>query len=277
MSDSGPNIKAAVQRFHGIHQMPCTAHKLNSSVTDLFKPKAIKERVGKDRLVEYSIFDLNEDGDRRKLIISSEEKAQIELTNSCKETTNQVISRGRKLVGAFRHSEVLTRQLKSKQIELKYESRTKLVQEVPTRWNSTFCMIDSILVNRDALVSLSISEKAVAKLILQHDDFNFLDELSNVLLPLYDLTCSLSGHYYSTSSLLYPSLYRLLNYDMNEMVLVFPEVDMLKNQLLRSIQTRFKLILENDLFLAATYLNFKCKRFESVSYTHLTLPTKRIV
>ena len=39
-ADSGANIKAALEQFH--KHLPCSAHKINSVVDDLFKIKVIK-------------------------------------------------------------------------------------------------------------------------------------------------------------------------------------------------------------------------------------------
>ena len=178
---------------------------------------------------------------------------------------NLAIGDCRRLVGSFRHSEVLTRKLK--QIDLKYDSKTKLVQEVPTRWNSTFCMIDSLLVSKDALSTLSYSDTTVKRLILIHDDFNLLDKLSNLLFPLYELTVSYSGQHYSTSSILYPRIYRLINYDLQETSLTTLEIRTFRDGLLDSLPTRFNMVLTSDVFLAATYLNYKCKTFEFIKDT----------
>jgi hypothetical protein len=60
----------------------------------------------------------------------------------------------KKLVGSFKHSYKLTMRLAIKQKQLGMESKTKLVQDVCTRWNSSFDMIDSIIKNYAALKSI---------------------------------------------------------------------------------------------------------------------------
>ena len=40
IADSGANIKAALEQFH--KHLPCSAHKINSVVDDLFKIKVVK-------------------------------------------------------------------------------------------------------------------------------------------------------------------------------------------------------------------------------------------
>ncbi len=63
-----------------------------------------------------------------------------------------IIAKCRKLVGKFKHSEGLCRKLKAKQERLSLEFRLKLVQDVSTRWNSTFDMLESILINKAPLI-----------------------------------------------------------------------------------------------------------------------------
>ena len=58
---------------------------------------------------------------------------------------------------SFRHSEGLLRRLSEKQYEFHYEVKIKLVQDVSTRWNSTLDMVDLILSNKDALLSMSLN------------------------------------------------------------------------------------------------------------------------
>ena len=42
--DSGANIKCAFEKFNDKH-FPCSAHKINSCVEDIFKTKTIKRYV----------------------------------------------------------------------------------------------------------------------------------------------------------------------------------------------------------------------------------------
>ena len=44
VADSGANIKNAFEKFNDKH-FPCSAHKINSCVEDIFKTKSIKRYV----------------------------------------------------------------------------------------------------------------------------------------------------------------------------------------------------------------------------------------
>ncbi len=95
----------------------------------------------------------------------------------------------------------------------------KLVQDMPVRWNSTFDMIDTILINKDALISMSLERiNAIIKLTTpSENEWNILEELCELLEPLKDLTTSLSASKYVTISLLYPAIYNLINYEFPNM------------------------------------------------------------
>lgn len=129
-SDSGSNFKGALNMFDAkIHKIPCAAHKLNLCVNDMFRVKKISENKNK-----FYVFDYNEDGDLRKKEISPNEKLSIEFINETKSKVLKILKKCKSLVGSFKHSEKLNRQLKETQRNLKYSNPIKLVQDVCTRW-----------------------------------------------------------------------------------------------------------------------------------------------
>jgi hypothetical protein len=103
--------------------------------------------------------------------------------------------------------------LREKQQEYHYEVKIKLVQDVTTRCNSTLDMVDSILSNKDALMSmaLNIENKTIKQFVPDETEFSILEDLSNLLEPLKELTTSFSGKLYSTITSLYPCIYWLIN------------------------------------------------------------------
>ena len=74
---------------------------------------------------------------------------------------NKVASKVKKLVGAFNHNDGLVRRLKEKQVQLHYECKNKLVQDMPVRWCSLFNCLDSVFINKDALKSLALEVENV--------------------------------------------------------------------------------------------------------------------
>ena len=99
----------------------------------------------------------NLNGDFRKTFVDETRKNKIKNLNEIKTNLNAILTKCKHLVGSFRHSEGLLRRLREKQIEYHYEVKIKLVQDVATRWNSTLDMIDSIISNRDALLSMALN------------------------------------------------------------------------------------------------------------------------
>ncbi len=65
-----------------------------------------------------------------------------------------LIAKVRRFVTSFRHSCFLQKALKDKQLAVNSRFRIKLIQDVCTRWNSIFDMLNSIILNKSALKSL---------------------------------------------------------------------------------------------------------------------------
>ena len=159
------------------------------------------------------------------------------------------------------------RRLREKQQEYHYEVKIKLVQDVSTRWNSTLDMIDSILSNKDALLSmaLNVENKTIKPFVPDENEFSVLDDLSNLLEPLKELTTSFSGKLYSTITCLYPCIYWMINGGLSDIKLVNECLVKLRLDLIDSIKKRFKYVFDNNLFIASTFMNYKFKKFEFVS------------
>ncbi|CAF1096031.1 unnamed protein product [Brachionus calyciflorus] len=147
ISDSGSNIKLAVSLLNDeILKLPCSAHKINLCVSDLFKHKKIKIKIDKNNNEIYYVREYDKDGKCKDLEISKQRSDEIVNLNKIREDVlNKILGKCKKMVGSIRHSESLTRLLKNKQESCGLKYKIKLVQDVPTRWNSTFDMIDSIL------------------------------------------------------------------------------------------------------------------------------------
>ncbi len=90
-------------------------------------------------------MDFNEHGLLRKKIIAPETKLEVERLNKIKESMNKIATKVKKLVSAFNHNDGLVRRLKEKQVQLHYEFKFKLVQDMPVRWCSLFNFLDSVL------------------------------------------------------------------------------------------------------------------------------------
>jgi hypothetical protein len=153
---------------------------------------------------------------------------------------------------------------KQKQNEFALDRKIKLVQSVPTRWNSIFDMIESIIINKDVLISLSLERDntSMKKYVPSENEFTILNDLCLLLQPLKETSIIFSGSSYNTISLLYPSIYYLINTCLNELNFMNEAIDILRNVLIESLRKRFKFVFNNDLFPASNFLNHKYRKFE---------------
>ena len=81
-----------------------------------------------------------------------------------------------------------------------------LRQDVPTRWNSTYLMLQSALYFRMAFTHLEISDSNY-KSCPSKDEWDKIEKLSQFLCVFYDITCVFSGTKYPTANLYFPSVF----------------------------------------------------------------------
>lgn len=163
VNDSGKNVVAAMNKFDKVDiKLPCVAHRLNLCVGDLFRPKNI---TCKDE--KYYIFEYTTKYQLRKTEIDPSLVDSIEKMNEIKAYFGTLIKKCKHLVGSFRSSENLTRRLKDKQQELAIGSERKLMQDVVTRWNSTYDMLRSILENKLPLKALRVNAIIYFKFLIK--------------------------------------------------------------------------------------------------------------
>jgi hypothetical protein len=261
-------MKAAVGLFpEDIIKLPCAAHRLNLAVKDLLNPKKIgcdsKADISKQT---YYIYDYNEDDELRKMPIHVEKIKEIERMNTIKSHINDLVSKCKHLVGSFRFSEQLSRKLKEKQNELKVENPIKLIQDVPTRWNSTFAMLSSIVVNEAPLKVLNLDPEndTIHGYVPTSQEFEFIKELCTLLKPLKDLTKLLSGTNYVTISHLYPAVFCFMRYEYKEMNFLNVQIKELKAELEKILSNRFRYVLNSAFFQAVTFMDPQYKKFEFI-------------
>lgn len=104
----------------------------------------------------------------------------------------------------------------------KLNIKRNLCYDVKSRWNSTYCMIDSFLVLREVIEklfnqkhNLHINSKQIKKLTsleLKSDDWTMLTALDVVLKPFFHATKVLSGRDYPSIGLAFYLLLRLKNF-----------------------------------------------------------------
>ena len=91
----------------------------------------------------------------------------------------------RKIVGHFKHSSKAYDQLHKIQSDLDVPTH-RLIQDVRTRWSSTYYMFDRLLEQRQVIAAYSAVNKSVPSLTSQQWDL--IDSLATILRPFVQLT-----------------------------------------------------------------------------------------
>ena len=170
VTDGGFNIKGAV-RLMNLSHLPCIAHKLNLVVQNSLKLSDNQEIDPSDGIDE---------SDLKKLF------------KKCRD-----------MVGFFRRSEVGNRMLVEKQKQLGFESVLKLKQDIRTRWNSTFLMLERLIKLKEPLTIVMITIRE-APSNLSSDEWSIIEDLIPLLRPFDKLTTELSAKQYPTLSTIIP-------------------------------------------------------------------------
>ena len=111
----------------------------------------------------------------------------------------------------FNQSPLATTELEKKQSELKKDGTTfpTLQQDVATRWNNTYFMIQTLLQNKGPLSLLlgdrKVIKSAVAtKLELAKEEWHHMEQLVECLKPFDVTTKQMSAELYPTLGSVYP-------------------------------------------------------------------------
>ncbi|CAH0730540.1 unnamed protein product, partial [Brenthis ino] len=176
-----------------------------------------------------------------------------------------LLTKCRKIAGHFNHSTMAKQELEKIQVRLN-QKVLKVLQDSPTRWNSSYYMLERLDCIKESL-SLYSSNNKIEQ--FDADDWILIQELIKVLKPLEDTTKKLSSQNTCISDVI--PLVRALNkiYDEKNMHIsdisvsaVVTFVSALKNEL----EYRFSEIDKNVLYQVATFLDphYKGKFFSEI-------------
>jgi hypothetical protein len=119
----------------------------------------------------------------------------------------------RKLVGHFKHSSLAMTALKEKQEQLNLEKH-HLIQDVSTRWNSTYFMFERLLEQRWGIYAVlhdeKVSEAKYRCLNPTETQWALLGDMAKVLKPLQIATTALCESEIVSVSLVYPIIHSLI-------------------------------------------------------------------
>ncbi|KAK9991761.1 hypothetical protein SO802_026746 [Lithocarpus litseifolius] len=92
--------------------------------------------------------------------------------------------------------------------ELPFLTSKKVRQDVPTRWNSTYLMIETCLKYRDAFSHLSRIDKYFLN-CPSEEEWERVEKIARVLEPFYDITKLFSGTNYPTANLYFHCVWKI--------------------------------------------------------------------
>ncbi|CAG5044456.1 unnamed protein product [Parnassius apollo] len=113
---------------------------------------------------------------------------EIHVALDAQESVNDAIAAGRRIVTQFNHSQPAQKKLQLIQIELNIPKH-KLIQDVSTRWNSTFYMVERLL-EQNRAISLYISDNSntINFQNLTERQWDLLKECLALLQPFEEIT-----------------------------------------------------------------------------------------
>ncbi|KAL1278883.1 hypothetical protein QQF64_025556 [Cirrhinus molitorella] len=165
-----------------------------------------------------------------------------------------VVALGKKIVGHFKHSQLASSRLQSIQKELGIPIKS-LKQDVATRWNSTFYMMESLVEQKRALAAYAAEFELPASLTA--NQWGILENMITLLAPFEQLTREISSAEASAADVIpaVVALTRLLgkSSDADRGVRTAKEI------LLKAVSDRFSGVQCEPLYLVATMLDARYK------------------
>ena len=186
------------------------------------------------------------------------------------------IARCRNIVSFFHRSVLASEALVKAQKDGEPGKGLTFIQDVATRWNSTYLMLERLVRLRIPLYAVLydraiIKEKDAKILELSDNDWSVAEHLTMILKPLQIATQTMSGEYYPTLGNVYPIIIMLVTNHLKD-----PESDTDHNYvpesvkkcrtaIRQSLERRFKVGQEDILGLTATALNSMHKKLTMFS------------
>ena len=156
---------------------------------------------------------------------------------------NRLVSAGRKLAGHFKHSVVAMTALKGKQDKLGIKQH-HLIQDVTTRWNSTYFRMEQLSEQRVAIYAVlhdpTITKNDQKHLYLKENKWELLSQMVTVLKPLQVATTVFSLEQNTSYSIIYPVINGLLTKHLVVEESDVPAIKNFKRNVSNQLKERFK-------------------------------------
>jgi hypothetical protein len=179
------------------------------------------------------------------------------------QTFRDILTKCRSIVGYFNHSDGRQKELSTCKTP-DGKALKQLIQEVSTRWSSTYGMIKRIY-ERHGPINKVLGEVNKYNLILNENDIRILNESIAVFQPFSQATDILSADKYPTAGLALPIYYKIpvLLKDLVTDSLITKSIKYVLRKGMEINANKFKLD-SNSYLVAATYLTPKYKLFNNM-------------
>ena len=213
------SVVLQTDQFHGTHTAVRLAEHLKSVLVKFNVDTDLVSCVTHDEaanMVAMSRLLHEEDGIQGHVCMAHRLQTAIRHGISKTNGVERLLAAGRKLVGHFKQSAVSSENLREKQLQLNPNKPPLVVlQDVSTRWNSTFFMLSRLVELRTAL-TVVLSDSAITPkkehrdLLLKDQQWTIAAQLVDILRPFELATTIASGQQYVTLSLELPVINKLI-------------------------------------------------------------------
>ncbi|KAL6463619.1 hypothetical protein MHYP_G00280100 [Metynnis hypsauchen] len=169
-------------------------------------------------------------------------------------SVNDAIASSRQIVGHFKHSPLAYSQLHDLQLQMQMQPK-HLQQDIKTRWNSTYLMIESLLEQKRVLCAYVADHDLPTTLTA--NQWALLEKTAAVLAPFEELTRKVSSSTSSTADVI-PSvtvLKRILAKEDG----ADAGIKTMKKTVLQAINKRFSAVEDEPLYALSTLLDPRYK------------------
>ena len=207
-TDNAPDIVKAIRELDspgflpGVYHLRCLGHTINLIVKVVieFEPEtelntgSQSSQRAKSHKDQYIMFDYDEVKSIKRF---------LEITKKC-----------RNICSKFSHSTKMNCLLDEIQVS-NNEPVLNIIQEIKTRWNSTFKMLERLLIVKTSvnrvLNETSNSQNKNKSFLLNEQDINDMGKFVEILSYFNDASHKLSGETYTTASVVIPILQAIRN------------------------------------------------------------------
>ena len=173
---------------------------------------------------------------------------------------SQALARCKRLVGHFHHSAKSSYTLKKKQLDLQHSTHA-LVQDITTRWNSSYYMVERIISQQQPLCA-TLLELRRGDLMPSDAELSTMEAFCRVMKPLVSITEAIGAEKWVTISSVRPLLHKLLNSYLKTQAEDDEQEKMMKKAMRDKLSCRYTGSILMMLNIAA----FLDPRFRSLSY-----------